>query len=136
MPTAPRKRIAQLAGVPRLIVQLLYGSGLRLMERMGLRVKPVLSAAAGDLDFGQHQILVRDAKGGKDRVTILPNSLIKPLRVHLVTAKQLHEQDPASGYGAVCLPYALERKYPPANQEWIWLLLLGGQADSLSALPS
>jgi integrase len=85
--------IAQLTGVHRLIVQLLYGSGLRLMECMRLRVK--------DLDFGQRQILVRDAKGGKDRVTILPNSLIKPLRVQLATAKQLHEHNLADGYGAV-----------------------------------
>ena len=104
--------IAQLTGVHRLIVQLLYGSGLRLMECIRLRVK--------DLDFGQRQILVRDAKGGKDRVTILANSLIKPLRVQLVTAKQLHEQDLGDGYGAVYLPDALERKYPHANEEWIW----------------
>jgi integron integrase len=108
--------IAQLTGVHRLIVQLLYGSGLRLMECMRLRVK--------DLDFGQRQILVRDAKGGKDRVTILPNSLIKPLRAQLATAKQLHEQDLADGYGAVYLPYALERKYPHANKEWIWQFIL------------
>ena len=103
---------AQLTGVHRLIVQLLYGSGLRLMECMRLRVK--------DLDFGQRQILVRDAKGGKDRVTILPYSLIKPLRVQLATTKQLHEQDLADGYGAVYLPYALEPKYPQANKEWSW----------------
>jgi integron integrase len=118
-----RQVIAQLTGVHRLIVQLFYGSGLRLMECMRLRVK--------DLDFGQRQILVRDAKGGKDRVTILPNSLIKPLRVQLATTEQLHEQDLADGYGAVYLPYALERrastpeqsgagKYPHANREWIW----------------
>ena len=104
--------IAQLSGIHRLIVQLLYGSGLRLMECMRLRVK--------DLDFGQRQILVRDAKGGKDRITILPNSLIKPLRIQLATAQQLHEQDLADGYGTIYLPYALERKYPHANREWIW----------------
>lgn len=104
--------IAQFTDVHRLIVQLLYGSGLRLMECMRLRVK--------DLDFGQRQILVRDAKGGKDRVIILPNSLIKPLRVQLVTAKQLHEQGLVDGYGTVYLPYALERKHPHANKEWIW----------------
>jgi integrase len=95
-----QQMIAQLTGVHRLIVQLLYGSGLRLTECMRLRVK--------DLDFGQRQVLVRDAKGGKDRVTILPNSLIKPLRVQLATAQQLHEQDQADGYGAVYLPYALD----------------------------
>jgi integrase len=79
---------------------------------MRLRVK--------DLDFGQRRILVRDAKGGKDRVTILPNSLMKPLRVQLATTEQLHEQDLADRYGAVYSPYALQRKYPHANKEWIW----------------
>mgnify|MGYP001826095794 FL=1 len=103
--------IAQLTGVHRLIVQLLNGSSLRLMECMRLRVK--------DLDFVRRQILVRDAKGGKDRVNILPNNLIKPLRVQLATAKQLHEQDCADGYGTVYLPYALERNYANANKEWI-----------------
>ena len=117
-----RQVIAQLTGVHRLIVQLLYGSGLRLMECMRLRVK--------DLDFGQHQILVRDAKGGKDRVTMLPNSLVKPLRVQLVTAKQLHQQDLADGYGAVYLPYALERKYPHSNQEWVWQYVFPGTQRS------
>jgi integrase len=87
--------IAQLTGVHRLIVQLLFGSGLRLMECVRLRVK--------DLDFCQRQIPVRDANGGEDRVTILPNSLIKPLRVQLAAAKKLHEQDLTDGYGAVYL---------------------------------
>jgi integrase len=94
-----------------ILYQLLYGSGLRLMECMRLRVK--------DLDFGHHQIIVRDAKGGKDRLTILPDSVIEPLRIQLAMAKQLHEQDLAKGYGAVYLPYALERKYPNAHKEWI-----------------
>jgi len=107
-----RQVIAQLTGVHRLIVQLLYGSSLRLMECMRLRVK--------DLDFGHHQIIVRDAKGGKDRLTILPDSVIEPLRIQLAMAKQLHEQDLAKGYGTVYLPYALERKYPNAHKEWIW----------------
>lgn len=105
-----RQVIAQLTGVHRLIVQLLYGSGLRLMECMRLRVK--------DLDFGHHQIIVRDAKGGSDRLTILPDSVIEPLRIQLAMAKQLHEQYLAKGYGAVYLPYALERKYPNAHKEW------------------
>ena len=107
-----RQVIAQLTGVHRLIAQLLYGGGLRLMECMRLRVK--------DLDFGHHQIVVRDGKGGKDRLTILPDSVIEPLRTQLAVAKQLHEQDLSNGYGAVHLPYALERKYPQANKEWIW----------------
>ena len=107
-----RQVIAQLTGVHRLIAQLLYGGGLRLMECMRLRVK--------DLDFGHHQIVVRHGKGGKDRLTILPDSVIEPLRAQLAVAKQLHEQDLSNGYGAVYLPYALERKYPQANKEWIW----------------
>ena len=107
-----RQVIAQLTGTHLLIVQLLYGSGLRLMECMRLRVK--------DVDFGHCQIIVRDTKGGKDRLTILPDSIIEPLRIQLAMAKQLHEQDLANGYGTVYLPYALERKYPHANKEWAW----------------
>lgn len=104
--------IRQLWGPHQLMAQLLYGSGLRLMECVRLRVK--------DLDFGQHQIIVRDGKGQKDRVTMLPASLIKPLQAHLVRVKALHHDDLAEGYGAVYLPFALERKYPNANREWAW----------------
>ena len=82
------------------------------MECMRLRVK--------DVDFGHRQIIVRDTKGGKDRLTILPDSVIESLRAQLAMAKQLHEQDLDNGYGTVYLPYALERKYPDANKEWIW----------------
>lgn len=107
-----RQVIAQLSGVHRLIVQILYGSGLRGRECLRLRVK--------DLGFGQQQILVRDAKGEKHRATILPRSLIEPLQLQLSKAKQVHEQDLAHGYGSVRLPSALERENPHANQEWIW----------------
>jgi integron integrase len=101
-----------MSGTPQLIAKLLYGSGLRLMEAIRLRVK--------DLDLAQHQVVVRDGKGMKDRVTVLPDSLIAPLQEHLQRAKLIHERDLAKGYGSVYLPYALERKYPNADREWIW----------------
>jgi integron integrase len=94
------------------MAQLLYGSGLRLMECVRLRVK--------DIDFAQRQIIVRDGKGQKDRVTMLPASLVQPLQAHLVRVKALHRDDLAEGCGAVYLPFALERKYPNANREWAW----------------
>lgn len=104
--------IKNLYGVPQLVVKLLYGSGLRLTEGLRLRVK--------DLDFAQHQIIVRDGKGSKSRVTMLPSSVIDELRDHLVGVKRQHQQDLERGLGAVALPFALERKYPNANREWIW----------------
>ncbi len=107
-----RKVLGQLSGTHRLMAQLLYGSGLRLMECVRLRVK--------DVDFAQHLIVVRDGKGEKDRVTMLPESLVESLQVHLQSVRLLHEEDLARGYGAVYLPYALERKYPNAGREWIW----------------
>jgi len=101
-----------LSGVHRLMAQLLYGSGLRLMECVRLRVK--------DVDFAQHQVLVRDGKGGKDRVTMLPERLLTPLQEHLRHVQLLHAQDLREGYGAVYLPHALERKAATASREWIW----------------
>jgi len=80
------------------------------MECVRLRVK--------DIDFAQHQIIVRDGKGEQDRVTVLPDSLVAPLQEHLKRVKQLHEKDLDEGHGAVDLPYALDRKYPNANREW------------------
>jgi integron integrase len=102
----------RLEGTTALMGRLLYGSGLRLMECVRLRVK--------DVDFGYRQITVRDGKGQKDRVTMLPAALVDPLSTHLARVKHLHEADVAEGYGAVYLPYALERKYPSANREWGW----------------
>ncbi len=107
-----QRTLAALEGTPKLVAQLLYGSGLRLLEALRLRVK--------DLDFAQHQIIVRDGKGFKDRVTILPESLIPALQEHLARVKLLHENDLAEGFGSVYLPYALERKYPNAHREWGW----------------
>jgi integron integrase len=104
--------LGHLSGTYLLIAKLLYGSGLRLMECLRLRVK--------DLDFAQHQILVRDGKGEKDRVTMLPESVVVPLQDHLRIVKRTHEEDLAKGHGAVYLPYALECKYPNADKEWLW----------------
>ena len=107
-----RKVLAQMTGVTGLMARLLYGCGLRLQECVELRVK--------DIDFDQRQIMVRDGKGMEDRVTILPDSLIEPLKAQLLRVKKLHEQDLAHGQGAAPLPFALARKYPNADREWGW----------------
>jgi integron integrase len=104
--------LTQLDGQTWLMASLLYGAGLRLTECLRLRVK--------DVDFGYSQITVRDGKGGKDRVTLLPESLKAPLQRHLAKVRARHEQDLRQGFGAVYLPFALERKYPAANREWGW----------------
>jgi integron integrase len=103
---------AHLHGTPKLMAGLLYGSGLRLMECVRLRVK--------DIDFALAQITVRDAKGGKDRVTMLPLNLSEPLRRYLLRVKAQHEQDLEDGFGTVHLPFALGRKLPNAAREWAW----------------
>jgi integron integrase len=110
------KRIfANLEGTHWLIAGLLYGSGLRLMECLRLRVK--------DIDFTYQQITVRDGKGEKDRVTMLPVKLKETLTRHLQKVKLLHDDDVAAGYGEVFLPYALARKYPNAPKHWGWQYL-------------
>ena len=106
------KVIGFLSDTNRLMAKLLYGSGLRLMECLRLRVK--------DIDFAQRQIVVRDAKGKKDRVTMLPDAVVPFLQEHLRHVKHIHDDDLAQGCGSVYLPYALERKYPHASREWIW----------------
>jgi integron integrase len=114
-----------LTGKHRLMAQLLYGSGLRLMEVLRLRVK--------DVDFDLRQILVHDGKGFKDRVTMLPEQLITPLALHLESIRQIHEADLGRGFGCVCLPYALERKYPGAVRDWKWQYVF--PSDHLSTDP-
>jgi integron integrase len=99
-------------GLDLLILQLLYGSGLRLLELARLRVK--------DVDFGQNLIFVRGSKGDKDRTTILPQTVKNILKKHLDEVKKLHDKDLAGGYGEVYLPDALERKYSNAAKEWGW----------------
>ena len=107
-----QKVLNQLEAVIQLFVKLLYGSGIRLGEGLKLRVK--------DVDFEEKQIIVRDGKGEKDRITILPEKLIEPLKEHIRKVKNLHLQDLKKGAGATVLPYALERKYPNASKEFSW----------------
>ena len=104
--------LSRLEGSHGLIARLLYGTGLRIMECLRLRVK--------DVDFQRCEILVRDGKGAKDRVTMLPESLVSALLEHLVRVRELHRQDVETGHGEVHLPFALDRKYPSAGREWMW----------------
>lgn len=104
--------LSRLTGTHWLIASLLYGTGMRIMECLRLRVQ--------DVDVKRCEILIRDGKGFKDRVTMLPVSLVAPLQAHLVKVRELHQSDTQQGFGAVYMPYALERKYPNAAKEWIW----------------
>jgi integron integrase len=104
--------LRHLRGEMWLMASLLYGSGMRLMEAVRLRVK--------DVDFSKSEIIVREGKGNKDRVTVLPKPLIYPLEQPLIRVKAIHEMDIREGYGRVYLPFALARKYPNANREWCW----------------
>jgi integron integrase len=104
--------LVRLSGDTKLIVQLLYGSGLRLNEAVRLRVK--------EIDFEQSQIIVRDGKGAQDRISMLPERVLEPLKTQLVNVEDIYQQDLRNGFGRVELPYALSRKYPNADREWIW----------------
>lgn len=104
--------LAHMEGQVALIVRLLYGTGMRLMEGMRLRIK--------DVDFDRHVIIVRDAKGGKDRVVMLPRSLAAPLRLQLLAARTQWEQDRQAQRGGVEVPHALEAKYPQVGNTWAW----------------
>jgi len=107
-----RQVIMAMAGTTQLVVKLLYGSGLRLLEALRLRVQ--------DLDFGMKQLTVRDGKGAKDRYTMLAEGVLVPLKEHLEKVRLRHQEDLAQGHGAVYLPGALDRKYPAAPREWRW----------------
>jgi integron integrase len=111
-PDQVRQLINHLAGTHQLIARLLYGTGMRLMEVVRLRVR--------DVDFHYRQITVRSGKGNKDRVTVLPASLFEAMKAHLTRVKALHVRDLAEGGGSVYLPYALAQKYPSADREWGW----------------
>lgn len=104
--------LGRLSGIHSLLARLLYGTGMRLMEGIRLRVK--------DVDFERGEIVVREGKGNKDRITMLPASLADELKTHLAQVKTLHENDLDQGFGAVYLPFALARKYPDAGREWGW----------------
>jgi len=107
-----RRVLAHLEGPNWLMANLMYGSGLRLMESLRLRVK--------DVDFSYRQITVRDGKGAKDRVTVLPEVIIDPLMRHIDQLQVRHEIEAKTGGADVYLPYALDRKYPNAGREWGW----------------
>ena len=104
--------LSRLDGTMWLIASLLYGSGLRIMEALRLRVK--------DVDFARREILVREGKGFKDRVTMLPVSLVEPLKSHLLKVQALHKEDLYAGFGEVFMPMALDKKYPNAGKSWSW----------------
>jgi len=111
-PEEVRRVVDALRGVDRLVVQLLYGSGLRLLEALRLRVK--------DVDFGRWEIQVRDGKGGRGRVTVLSRPAARDLIPHLEEVRRLHQRDLAAGGGGVSLPGALHRKIPGAVRDWPW----------------
>jgi integron integrase len=104
--------LRHLRGICWLIGSLMYGSGMRLMECHRVRVK--------DIDLRRFEVTVRDGKGRKDRVTIFPQKLVKPLSAHLERVQVQHRRDLKTGTGTVALPYALQRKYPNAASEWAW----------------
>jgi integron integrase len=104
--------LAQMDGRPRMLASVLYGTGLRLLECLRLRIK--------DVDFARNEITVRNGKGGKDRRTLLPRSLVEPLQQEIERARVLHAHDLAAGFGRVHLPYALDRKYRNADREFAW----------------
>ena len=111
-PSEVRLLLSHMSGTMGLVASLLYGTGLRLLESLRLRVK--------DVEFERRELLVRDGKGAKDRVTVLPENLIPALQAHLARVRRLHERDLAAGLGNVWLPDALDIKYPNAPREWGW----------------
>ena len=117
-----RAVLAHLDGEYWLIATILYGSGLRLQEALQLRVK--------DVDFDLRQLVVRDGKGGKDRVSMLPEAIIEPLRRHLEIVRAQHQQAMLRGFGGVELPFAIARKYPGAPFEWGWQYVFPARAVS------
>ena len=110
--TEARHLLNAMSGTMGLVTSLLYGTGMRLLEGIRLRVK--------DVEFTRREIIVREGKGNKDRVTVLPENLILPLQAHLVKVKALHERDLDAGFGEVYLPNALAVKYPNADKAWGW----------------
>lgn len=111
-PGEVRSLLLHVAGTPGRVAQLMHGTGMRLLEALRLRVK--------DLEFARRELVVREGKGDKDRVTVLPENLIAALQSQLARARALHEKDLADGLGRVLLPHALALKYPGADRAWAW----------------
>jgi integron integrase len=122
-PSEVRRLLMELNGVIGLVAQMLYGTGMRLMEGLRLRVK--------DVEFERRELIIRDGKGGKDRVTVLPENLMLALQAQIARAKALHDKDLLSGHGAVWLPDALSTKYPAAPKAWGWQWVFPAQVRSL-----
>ena len=121
--TETRHLLNAMSGTMGLVTGLLYGTGMRLLEGMRLRVK--------DVEFSRREVIVREGKGNKDRVTVLPENLILPLRAHLEKVKALHERDLAAGFGDVFLPNALSVKYPSAGRTWGWQFVFPSAVRSI-----
>ncbi len=122
-PTEIQRVLVHLEGTHQLLAKLLYGAGLRIKEGLRLRIK--------DIDFAQNQLIIRNAKGNRDRLTVLLQNLLPQLQVHLVQVKQIFQDDLSLGYGAVYLPFALARKYPNANREWKWQYVFPSKQRSI-----
>lgn len=122
-PTEVRRLLDGTSGTMNLIVSLLYGTGMRLLEGLRLRVK--------DVEFTRREIIIREGKGNKDRVTMLPENLVLPLSTHLEKVKALHQRDLDAGFGAVYLPNALAVKYPNAPKAWGWQYVFPSTVHSI-----
>jgi integron integrase len=126
-PAEVRRLLGELSGTMGLVASLLYGTGMRLLEALRLRVK--------DIEFERRELIVRDGKGAKDRVTVLPENLIPPLQEHLAQVHKLHLRDLAAGHGDVWLPDALDVKYPGAPRQWGWQWVFPSTAAARSIDP-
>lgn len=126
-PSEVRDLLLHMNGTTGLIARLLYGTGMRLLEALRLRVK--------DVEFARREILIREGKGNKDRVTVLPENLIADLQAQLQRARALHEKDLEAGLGRVYLPYALAVKYPEADRSWAWQYVFPSPVRSLDPRP-
>ena len=126
-PTEVRELLMHMQGTTGLIARLLYGTGMRLLEALRLRVK--------DVQFARREILIREGKGNKDRVTVLPENLIADLQAQLQRARALHEKDLQAGLGRVYLPHALAVKYPDADRSWAWQYVFPSPVRAMDPRP-
>ncbi len=126
-PSEVRELLLHVDGTAGLVAQLLYGTGMRLLEALRLRVK--------DVEFARREVLVREGKGNKDRVTVLPENLIGPLQAQMHKARTLHQKDLDAGLGHVYLPHALAVKYPEADRSWAWQYVFPSPVRALDPRP-
>ena len=125
--TEVRALLLHMQGTSGLIAQLLYGTGMRLLEALRLRVK--------DVEFARREIVIREGKGNKDRITVLPENLLLPLQAQLQKARVLHEKDLEDGFGRVYLPHALAVKYANADRSWAWQWVFPSPVRSVDPRP-